>query len=64
VVAALGQPRPIDGHPVCVGASMGIALFPNDGDTAEALIANADAGLYAAKAAGRNTYRFFEAALR
>lgn len=62
IVIALGQPRQIDGHPVSVGASVGIALYPSDGSTAETLIANADEGLYAAKGAGRNTYRFFSTA--
>ena len=39
--------------------SIGISLFPADGDTAELLIRNADAAMYHAKAAGRDNFRFF-----
>jgi diguanylate cyclase len=40
--------------------SVGIALYPRDGDTVESLLKNADAAMYAAKRAGRGTCRFFE----
>jgi diguanylate cyclase (GGDEF)-like protein len=43
-----------------VSPSIGIALYPENGETIEALLKNADAAMYEAKAAGRNTYRFFE----
>ncbi len=43
------------------GVSIGIAIFPVDGEDAATLVANADAALYRAKADGRGTYRFFEA---
>ena len=46
---------------VHVGLSIGVAVYPSDGADATALIANADAALYRAKAAGRGTIRFFEA---
>ncbi|HKS61673.1 MAG TPA: EAL domain-containing protein [Xanthobacteraceae bacterium] len=44
-----------------VGLSIGIAVYPSDGADETTLIANADAALYRAKAAGRGTIRFFEA---
>jgi predicted signal transduction protein with EAL and GGDEF domain len=44
-----------------IGVTIGIAIFPVDGSDATALIANADAALYRAKAEGRGTFRFFEA---
>ncbi|HTH73501.1 MAG TPA: EAL domain-containing protein [Trinickia sp.] len=50
----------IDAQPLQVAPSIGIALFPRDGDTVETLLKNADAAMYAAKRAGRGTCRFFE----
>ena len=44
---------------VFVGASIGISVYPNDGDNAEQLIQYADAAMYQAKQQGRNTYRFY-----
>ncbi len=46
---------------VHVGLSIGVAVYPSDGRDAAALLANANAALYRAKAAGRGTTRFFEA---
>ena len=43
-----------------VGASIGIALFPEDGATAEQILANADMALYRAKGFGRGGACFFE----
>ncbi len=44
-----------------IGCSVGIAMFPKDGTDGETLLRHADAALYAAKAAGRGTFRFFVA---
>ena len=44
-------------------ASAGIAIYPQDGKDAENLLKNADTAMYAAKEAGRNTYRFYNAAM-
>lgn len=52
-----------DGHTVYIGVSIGISLFPEDGDTATSLLKNADAAMYLAKKSGRNTYRFYTEAL-
>jgi diguanylate cyclase len=51
----------VNGQHLRIGLSIGVALFPHDGKDADALIANADAALYRAKAEGRGTVRFFEA---
>ncbi|MBP2292903.1 EAL domain-containing protein [Azospirillum rugosum] len=61
MVAALGAPFDLDGQPVRIGTSIGIALYPQDARAGEALLRNADTALYRAKADGRGTYRFFEA---
>ncbi len=56
---ALDQPVLIEEHEVRAGASIGISMFPQDGETSEMLLQNADTALYRAKAAGGNTYRFY-----
>jgi diguanylate cyclase (GGDEF)-like protein/PAS domain S-box-containing protein len=60
ISAALAVPIAVDGHAIPMGCSMGIAVFPEDGVTPLDLMKNADAAMYAAKAAGRGTYRFFQ----
>jgi len=50
----------IDGIEVVIGASIGIALSPGDGDTTEELMRNADMALYRAKSDGGGVHRFFE----
>ncbi len=49
----------IHNHSLHIGASIGIALFPQDGETAEALLKNSDVAMYHAKENGRNNYQFF-----
>ena len=51
------------GHEVFIGASIGISLFPDDAREAMQLVRNADAALYQAKDAGRNTYSFYTESL-
>jgi diguanylate cyclase (GGDEF)-like protein/PAS domain S-box-containing protein len=58
---ALASPHVIEGQNVQIGASIGIAIYPRDGDSAETLIHNADTAMYEAKEAGRNTFHFFSA---
>jgi diguanylate cyclase (GGDEF)-like protein len=53
----------IDGTPLRVTASIGIATYPQDGDSVEELLKNADIAMYDAKQSGRNTYRFFDASM-
>lgn len=57
------RPFPIEGHEVQVSASLGYAVFPDDGTDPETLLRNADAAMYHAKELGRNSYRAFSHAL-
>ena len=63
IMAALTEPFHIKTLDVVITASMGIALYPADGQTFETLLQQADTAMYQAKAAGRNTFRFFDAAM-
>ncbi|MFZ4702027.1 MAG: EAL domain-containing response regulator [Candidatus Methylumidiphilus sp.] len=59
-IRALGETWHLDnGIEVHVGTSIGISLFPDQGQTAEELLSQADAALYKAKATGRGTFQFF-----
>jgi diguanylate cyclase (GGDEF)-like protein len=60
IVTAIGRPFLVDEHHLVIGASVGIALAPADGDAGETLMKNADLALYKAKTDGRSTYHFFE----
>src|ERR1700692_1348572 len=63
VIEVIGEPSDIDGHQAVIGASIGIAVGPNDGLRPDRLLRNADLALYRAKGDGRGTFRFFEAAM-
>ena len=59
LLQALKTPIHLDDHEVMVTASVGVSLFPEDGDQAEALARYADLALYRAKEEGRDTVRFY-----
>ena len=61
VRAAVIEPVLLDGVPVQVSCSIGVALYPRDGLDAETLLLNADAAMYGAKDTGKNSVRFFSA---
>ena len=63
VIAALVEPVHVLGVEVRTSGSVGIAVYPTDGKTAEVLMAHADAAMYAAKQAGRGVYRRFDASM-
>nr|WP_280845041.1 EAL domain-containing protein [Neoroseomonas nitratireducens] len=64
IIAALEAPFRIRGNEVHVGASIGVARLPADTEDPEQLLSYADIAMYAAKEAGRNQVRFFDASLR
>jgi diguanylate cyclase (GGDEF)-like protein len=60
IVEALGEPFEIERHQLVIGASIGIAVAPQDGVDADLLLKNADMALYRTKSEGRGAWRFFE----
>ncbi|MDE2439610.1 MAG: EAL domain-containing protein [Betaproteobacteria bacterium] len=63
ILAALALPIHAGGRDIDVAASLGLAIYPDDGRDIASLLSNADAAMYAAKAAGRNTFRFYDEAM-
>lgn len=61
LLASLSQPWMLDGRKLVVTASIGIALFPEDGGDVATLLRNADTAMYHSKESGRNAYHFFRA---
>jgi diguanylate cyclase (GGDEF)-like protein/PAS domain S-box-containing protein len=59
ILDALSRPFLMSGHEVFISASIGISLFPGDGDDVECLLKNADAAMYVAKESGKNRYQFY-----
>ena len=62
ILAELARPFMLEGQEVSISGSVGIVLYPDDGQDVESLMRNADEAMYRAKEAGRNAYRFFDAA--
>ena len=59
IITTLSQPYYLAGSNITIGCSIGIAVAPENGTDSEALIRSADLALYAAKADGRGTHRFY-----
>ena len=59
LMSSVCQPLAIESYQLQVTCSLGIATYPVDGTTADALLANADAAMYRAKESGRNLYQFY-----
>lgn len=59
ILLAVAEKHCIDEHDLNVTVSIGISIFPGDGEDAETLLKNADAAMYHAKENGRNNYQFF-----
>ena len=63
ILETLGQPYAVDGQMLHTTPSIGISMFPEDGNDSETLLKHADTAMYHAKAAGRNRLQFFAAEL-
>ncbi|HJQ31477.1 MAG TPA: EAL domain-containing protein [Pyrinomonadaceae bacterium] len=59
VLAAIGRPIELDGRELYATASIGVSLFPHDGDDVETLMSRAAAAMYRAREQGGNCYRFY-----
>ena len=59
ILEEVRRPFQVEGHEIHVSGSLGLALYPEDGNDAETLLKNADAAMYHAKELGRNAFRMF-----
>lgn len=64
LVRAIAEPYEIDGHPVVIGCSIGVATVPQHGTRVDEILRNADLALYKSKNAGRNCFHLYSAELR
>jgi len=60
IIEAVSQPLDLNGHEFQVTTSIGISMYPIDGDDAATLLKNADTAMYTAKSAGKNQFRYFD----
>jgi diguanylate cyclase (GGDEF)-like protein len=63
IIDTMNPAVPIGKHEIVCTASVGISVYPNDGEDAEALVKNADTAMYRAKEAGRDAYRYYTPAM-
>jgi len=63
IISTLTKSFCLDGHEAFTTPSIGITLFPQDGEDTETLLKHADLAMYAAKRSGKNLYQFFDASL-
>jgi diguanylate cyclase (GGDEF)-like protein/PAS domain S-box-containing protein len=59
LLAAFASPHRIEGHELYVSLSIGISIYPDDSDSVDSVMQNADTAMFHAKADGRNKYQFF-----
>lgn len=63
IIEKIAEPFIIDGHRICIGVSLGLAIYPEDATDPDELVNYADQALYSAKRQGRNTFCMFRSSL-
>ncbi len=63
ILQTMGEPHTVEHHALHMGVSIGVSVYPDDGQDAATLIRNADIAMYHAKDAGRNNCTFYAAAM-
>ena len=63
ILQALARPFMVGGHEIFVTVSVGIAIFPADGDSVDVLLKNSDTAMYHAKEQGRNNFQYYSNAM-
>jgi diguanylate cyclase (GGDEF)-like protein/PAS domain S-box-containing protein len=63
ILEALARPFSVGGHEIFVTVSLGIAIFPADGDSVDVLLKNSDTAMYHAKEEGRNNFQYYSNAM-
>jgi len=64
IITAISEPcENLDGHVIHTSPSIGVAVYPRDGEDIDSLLVNADAAMYKSKQSGRGRYTFFDASL-
>jgi len=63
IVDSLTKPFLLEGHPVSIGVSIGIGIYPLDGDDPDTLLKKSDTAMYRAKGAGSNLFRYYHGRL-
>jgi diguanylate cyclase (GGDEF)-like protein/PAS domain S-box-containing protein len=63
IMESIEQPLTAEGHEFFLGCSIGVAVYPGDGEDPETLVKNADIAMYRAKETGRNNFQFYTAAM-
>ena len=60
IIDELSRPFTLDGHEIFITTSIGITIYPLDGEDIDSLLKNADIAMYKAKSQGKNNYKFFK----
>ena len=63
IASIISEPFSLEDQVLSVSASIGVSVYPRDGETPDSLIRNADAAMYLAKEQGRNNWQFFQPSL-